>query len=135
MRGARTRFSTTTNPTTDAAEITKQTRVGALSQPQLAPSVTAKTNGTSTAAISTVPARSTDRGRVGSSDSGTVRRVSGTHSRAITASIQNSPCHPVTSTSAPPTKGPAAAPAADAAPHSDTARICASPPRNPRTAD
>ena len=48
-------------------------------------------------------------------------------STATPASIQNSPCHPVTSTSTPPSNGPAAAPTAAAAPHSDTARSCASP--------
>jgi hypothetical protein len=42
---------------------------------------------------------------------------------AIAASIQNRPSHPVESTSKPPTRGPAAAPTADAAPQSDTARI------------
>ena len=46
---------------------------------------------------------------------------------ATPASIQNSPCQPVMSTSTPPSSGPAAAPTAAAAPHSDTARSCASP--------
>ena len=49
------------------------------------------------------------------------------HSTATPASIQNSPCHPVTSTSTPPSSGPAAAPTAAAAPHRDTARSWASP--------
>ena len=44
-----------------------------------------------------------------------------------TASIQNSPCQPVRSTSRPPTSGPAAAPTAAAAPHSETARSCSAP--------
>ncbi len=49
------------------------------------------------------------------------------HSAPTPASIQNSPCHPVKSTSRPPSNGPAAAPTAAAAPHKDTARSCASP--------
>src|SRR3954465_1934365 len=46
---------------------------------------------------------------------------------AIAASIQNRPCQPVVSTSTPPTSGPSAAPAADAAPHSVIAFICPAP--------
>jgi hypothetical protein len=49
------------------------------------------------------------------------------HTRATPASIQNRPCHPVISTKTPPSKGPAAAPTAAAAPHKDTARSCAWP--------
>ena len=45
----------------------------------------------------------------------------------MTASTQNSPCQPVTSTSTPPISGPAAAPTAAAAPQNDTARSWASP--------
>ena len=48
-------------------------------------------------------------------------------SRPTPASIQNKPCHPVMSTKTPPSKGPAAAPTAAAAPHSDTAFNCAWP--------
>ena len=46
---------------------------------------------------------------------------------AIAASIQKSPCQPVASTSTPPMSGPAAAPAADAAPQSVIAFICPEP--------
>ena len=46
---------------------------------------------------------------------------------AIAASIQNRPCQPVVSTSRPPTSGPAAAPAADAAPQIVIAFICPAP--------
>jgi hypothetical protein len=70
---------------------------------------------------------SMDRGRFGSRDSATVRSVSGTHAAPIAASIQNSPCQPVEPTSAPPTRGPTAAPTADAAPHTETARSCVGP--------
>ena len=49
------------------------------------------------------------------------------HSTATPASIQNKPCHPVMSTKTPPTRGPAAAPTAAAAPHNDTALNCAWP--------
>ena len=49
------------------------------------------------------------------------------HSTATPASIQNKPCHPVESTSRPPSRGPAAAPTAAAAPQSETARRFASP--------
>ena len=45
------------------------------------------------------------------------------HTTAIAASIQNRPCQPVVSTSTPPTSGPSAPPAADAAPHNVTAFI------------
>ena len=65
--------------------------------------------------------------RSGSRDSLTVNTVSGMHTAAIAASIQNSPCQPVESTSTPPTSGPSAAPAADAAPHSVIAFIWAAP--------
>ena len=53
--------------------------------------------------------------------------VSGMHAAAIAASIQNSPCQPVESTRIPPTSGPSAAPAADAAPHNVIAFIWAAP--------
>src|SRR6476469_2232499 len=49
------------------------------------------------------------------------------HTTAITASTHKRPCHPLSSTSAPPSRGPAAAPTAAAAPQRDTARSCASP--------
>jgi hypothetical protein len=74
-------------------------------------------------AISTVPAMSIECERFGSRDSWTVKIVSGTHAAAMTASIQNRPCQPVAPTSTPPTTGPSAAPAAEAAPHSVIARI------------
>ena len=53
--------------------------------------------------------------------------MTGTHAAAIAASIQNSPCQPVDSTSTPPTRGPMAAPAAEAAPQRVIAFICAGP--------
>ena len=46
---------------------------------------------------------------------------------ATGASIQKSPCQPVLLTSRPPTRGPAAAPAADAAPQVVIARIWPAP--------
>ena len=63
------------------------------------------------------PTKSIELDRVGSRDSATVARVRGTQAAAIAASIQNRPCQPVESTSTPPTRGPIAAPTADAAPH------------------
>nr|BFE73496.1 hypothetical protein GCM10020092_067970 [Actinoplanes digitatis] len=68
-----------------------------------------------------------ERDRFGSRDSETRDIVTGMSAAAIAASIQNRPCQPVASTSRPPTSGPAAAPAADAAPHSVIARIWAAP--------
>ncbi len=68
-----------------------------------------------------------DRDASGSRDSATAKKVSTMHSTATPASIQNSPCHPVTPTRTPPTSGPAAAPTAAAAPHSETARKFSSP--------
>ncbi len=65
--------------------------------------------------------------RLGSRDSFTVASVSGTHAAAIAASIQNRPCHPVESTSRPPTSGPSAPPTAEAAPQSVIAFICPAP--------
>src|SRR5689334_9668173 len=65
--------------------------------------------------------------RVGSRDSDTVIAVTTMHTTAITASTQNNPCQPVSSTSTPPSRGPAAAPTAAAAPQSETARSCACP--------
>ena len=53
------------------------------------------------------------------------RCASGMQAAAIAASIQKSPCQPVVSTSTPPSSGPSAPPAADAAPHSVIAFICA----------
>ena len=96
-------------------------------QPQSLPLLSASTTGASTSATSTVPAQSIERERVGSRDSWTVRSVTGMQTAAIAASIQNRPCQPVVSTSTPPISGPSAPPAADAAPHSVTARICDGP--------
>ena len=90
-------------------------------QPQSAPFDTARISGARIVAISTVPNQSIERGRVGSRDSSIERNVTGMQTAAIAASIQNRPCQPVESTSIPPTSGPAAAPTADAAPHSETA--------------
>ena len=53
--------------------------------------------------------------------------MSGTHAAATAASIQNRVCQPLRSTSRPPRSGPAAAPAAEAAPQIVIARICAAP--------
>ena len=78
-------------------------------------------------ATSTVPYQSIERGRFGSRDSSIDFSVTGIRNAAIAASIQNNPCQPVESTSSPPTSGPAAAPTADAAPHSDTARSRSDP--------
>ena len=91
-------------------------------QPQSLPSLSARMTGASTSATSTVPAQSIERERsTDRVDSWTVRSVSGTQTAAIAASIQNRPCQPVVSTSTPPSSGPSAPPAADAAPHSVTA--------------
>src|SRR5262249_61305208 len=96
-------------------------------QPQSAPLLSARMIGPSESAIRTVPAQSIDRDRFGSLDSSTDLSVTGTHASAMPASIQNRPCQPVESTRMPPTSGPIAAPAADAAPHSVIARICPAP--------
>ncbi len=101
--------------------------VAAETQPQSLPLLIARTRGVSVSATSRVPAMSIERGRSGSRDSDTKTTVSAMHSAATPASTQNSPCHPETSTRKPPSNGPAAAPTAAAAPHSDTARSCASP--------
>jgi hypothetical protein len=122
-----TRFSTSTKPTSPSAAITKQPSVAADAQPQSPPSLRARITGTRTTAMSTVPAQSIERDRFGSLDSFTMNRVTGMQAAAIAASIQNSPCQPVESTSRPPTSGPAAPPAAEAAPHSVIAFICAGP--------
>ena len=95
---------------------TRQPSVAAEVQPQSLPSLRASTSGTSMTAISTVPAKSIDFERFGSRDSSTRSSVSGMQTAAIAASIQKSPCHPLSSTRRPPTSGPAAAPPADAAP-------------------
>src|SRR5205809_896161 len=115
------------NPNAPNTEIAKQPSVGSDTQPQLVPSLSARTSGTSRTAIMIVPRKSIDFERFGSRDSRTVRIVSGIHAAAIAASIQNSPCQPLSSTSTPPTRGPAAAPAAEAAPQSVIARICPAP--------
>ncbi len=93
----------------------------------MVPSLRASTRGTRITAISAVPSQSIDRDRCGSRDSRTVAIVIGMQMAAMAASIQKSPCQPVTSTSTPPMSGPAAAPAADAAPQSVIAFICAAP--------
>src|SRR3954469_12771470 len=125
--GALALRSPRTNSTSETIETAKHPRVAADTQPQSLPSLSARTTGASTSATRTVPAQSIERDRCGSRDSWTVRRASGTHAAAITASIQNRPCQPVDSTSRPPIRGPSAAPAADAAPHSVTALIWAAP--------
>ena len=71
--------------------------------------------------------KSIDLERSGSRDSCTVRIVSGMQTAATSASIQNRPCQPVLLTSRPPTRGPAAAPAAEAAPQVVIARIWPAP--------
>src|SRR5690242_4678263 len=68
-----------------------------------------------------------DRDRFGSRDSCTLRIVMGMQMAATSASIQNRPCQPVLFTRTPPTTGPAAAPAADAAPHTVIAFIWPAP--------
>src|SRR5262245_59346659 len=125
--GALTRRSTAMNPSPAAMVTTRHPMVLTDSQPQLEPLLSAKISGASTAATSTVPAKSTERDRCTSRDSPTVASVTGMHTAAMAASIQNRPCQPVVSASTPPTSGPAAAPTAEAAPHSDTARSRASP--------
>ena len=116
-----------TKPTTAAAERTRQPIVGKDVQPQSLPSLRASTTGTRITAIRIVPSRSMERGRSGSRDSPTVNMVTGMQTAAIAASIQNKPCQPVESTRRPPTNGPSAAPAADAAPHNVIAFIWAAP--------
>src|SRR4051812_19377214 len=125
--GAFARRSTTTNSPAAAIATAMQPSVAAEAQPQSLPSLSARMSGPSTSAISTVPTKSIERGAFGSLDSATVASVSGTHAAAMAASIQNKPCQPVVSTSTPPSSGPSAPPAADAAPHSVIAFICAEP--------
>ena len=121
--GAGTLPSTTTKATAPTTLIRRQPRVAAEVQPQSLPSLRASTSGTSVTAINTVPAKSIDFERFGSRDSSTLSRVSGMQTAAMAASIQKSPCQPLSSTSRPPTSGPAAAPPADAAPQTVMARI------------
>lgn len=120
--GAFTRCSTRTNATTAAADRAKHPIVANDAQPQVEPFVSAKITGARITAISTVPAKSIERVRAGSLDSFTEASVRGMQAAAIAASIQNRPCHPVVEASTPPTSGPTAAPIAEAAPHSVTAR-------------
>src|SRR6195952_4843907 len=127
INGDDTRRSTATKPTAAITVRIKQARVGTEIQPQVEPSVIANTNGTRTPAISAVPAQSIVGGRFGSRDPATPRSAIGMQRAPTTASIQNRPCHPVTWSSTPPITGPPAAPAAAAAPHRVTARICAGP--------
>ena len=105
----------------------KQPSVAADAQPQSVPLLSARISGASTSAISTVPAKSIERDASGSLDSATVANVSGMHAAATAASIQNRPCQPVVSTSTPPSSGPSAPPAADAAPQIVIAFICPGP--------
>src|SRR4051794_1100605 len=125
--GAGTRFSTTTNSTQPTIETTRQPRNAADAHPQSAPSLSASTSGTRITARRIVPRKSIDLERFGSRDSATFATVSAMHPAAIAASIQNSPCQPLSSTRTPPTSGPAAAPAAEAAPQIVIARIWAAP--------
>ena len=122
--GASARRSTLTNSSVDTIAIASEPSVSIDVQPQSLPLERARITGPSASAISTVPVQSIERERLGSRDSATVASVSGTQAAAIPASIQNSPCQPVESTSIPPISGPAAAPKADAAPHSVIAFIC-----------
>ena len=126
-KGAGARLSTRTNAKIDAMETAKQSRVQPDSQPHDEPSLMARMSGTRMSAMSAVPSQSIERERSGSLDSATDFNVIGIHSAAITRSIQNSPCQPLTSTRKPPTSGPAAAPMADAAPHRATALSLAGP--------
>ena len=107
--------------------MTRHPIVATDTQPQSLPSLSARMTGASTSA--TAPSRSSRSSSTafGSRDSCTVAMVSGTQPAAIAASIQNRPCQPVVSTSTPPTSGPSAPPAADAAPQSVIAFICAGP--------
>src|SRR3954447_18214030 len=125
--GALALRSTLRNTSVATTVIARQPSVATEAQPQSLPLLSASTSGASTSAMSTVPAQSIEPGAFVSRDSWTVASVSGTHAAAIAASIQNSPCQPVLSTSTPPTSGPIAAPAADAAPHSVIAFICSAP--------
>src|SRR4051794_7414775 len=125
--GAFARRSTTTNSTAAPIVTAKQPSVAADAQPQSVPLLSARMSGPSTSAISTVPTKSIERDAFGSLDSATVASVSGTHAAAIPASIQNNPCQPVVSTSTPPSSGPSAAPAADAAPQIVIAFSCPEP--------
>ena len=97
-------------------------------QPQALPLLRARITGASVRAISrragVVDGPRTGRGPGTPTPSTHVRTMQTT---AITASTQNRPCQPVTSTRTPPRSGPAAAPTAAAAPHNDTARSCACP--------
>ena len=64
-RGASARRSTTTNTTPATRATAKQPSVAAEAQPQSPPLLSASTIGDSTSAISTVPAKSIDRGAAG----------------------------------------------------------------------
>ena len=121
-RGTLTRFSTATKPTPAAIPTARQPSVANEVQPHSLPSLSARITGARVRATRMVPAMSIERGRSGSRDSATVAAVITMHTTPTTASTQKSPCQPVTSTSTPPSSGPAAAPTAAAAPHSDTAR-------------
>ena len=125
--GAGDRRSTMMNAITEPMETARHSRIRPEVHPHSDPLVTAKISGARMVATRTVPNQSIERGRVGSRDSSIARSVTGMQAAAIAASIQNRPCHPVESTSSPPTSGPAAAPTADAAPHSDTARSRSDP--------
>ena len=95
--------------------------------PHALPLLRARITGPSVSAINADPAKSMDLERFSSLDSDTVFHVRNMHTVAIAAPTQNRPCQPVTSTRTPPSNGPAAAPTAAAAPHSDTARSCSCP--------
>ena len=127
--GTATRRSTATKAKPATTETAKQPRVATESQPQSPLLLTAEDQRRERQRdehrAGVVDGPSAASGRVDSCDRR--RRSAPCSSTATPASIQNSPCHPVMSTSTPPSSGPAAAPTAAAAPHSDTARSCASP--------
>ena len=126
--GTATRRSTATKAKPATTETAKQPSVATEIQPQSLLLLTPRISGVE---------RERDQHRAGVVDrprpvrvarlAAPSRRSAPCSSTATPASIQNRPCQPVTSTSTPPSSGPAAAPTAAAAPHSDTARSCASP--------
>jgi hypothetical protein len=120
-RGASDRFSTYTNAIAAATETMRLPIVANDPQPQSAPLLSARMRGARIAATRKVPAQSMVRDRSGSIDSFTPLSVNGTQSPATINVIQNKVCQPEVPTNTPPTRGPMAAPIAEAAPQSDTA--------------
>src|SRR3954470_13080052 len=113
--GALALRSTLRNTSVATTVIARQPSVATEAQPQSLPLLSASTSGASTSAMSTVTDQKIQPAPFSSRDSWTVASVRGTQAAAIAASIQNSPCQPVDSTSRPPMSGPAAAPAAEGA--------------------